>query len=596
MFRRKLWIFTSILMVLVTVLASCGDNTPTTTTPGTTTTVPGTTTPGTTPGTTTPGTTTPGTTTPAADPSKTPIYGGTAVFSAGASPTRWDPGELAHLAGHTMVQGLISGDWTKGPQGTKEFPWDQQTIPESFLVPYLSESIEITGKFTVVHHLRKGITYNSNNDAVPGVGREMVADDFVKALVRTQAMPKSIIYRATGEADKNYVKARAIDKYTLEITNPTPILNISTGSANALAYPPEAVQKFGNLEDWRNNVGTGPFLVTDFVPDSSISYARNPTYWEVDPLRPQYKMPYVDAMRSIVIVDPATQMAAAQTGKVLTYGTTRDRGEFLIKNSKQLKYLTRPENYNVVVFLNLKNPLFQNLQVRRALAIAIDRKSILKDFMQGQGALFAWPLWSSVGNDVFTPLDQMPADVQELYDFNPTKAKQMLATEGYPAGFKVELLSPQVEAYVDRANIVKTYWDAIGVQTTVNVIESGTFYDRLYGKAYPDAAIVAWGNSSEVSALGWAWRTGILYNYGGVSDPKIDEAYTASQNETDSVKRRAIYKAIYPYGAQQAWEIALPQMVTYVFYQPYMHGYAGEYAAISHHIWIDPVLKAQMGH
>ena len=121
----------------------------------------------------------------------------------------------------------------------------------------------------------------------------------------------------------------------------------------------------------------------------------------------------------------------------------------------------------------------------------IDRREILSDFMEGQGYLLAWPVWDSVGETVYTPLDKLPADVQALYDYNPTEAKRLLAEAGFPNGMAIELLSPQVESYIDRANIVKTYWDSIGVSTTVNVIESGTFYDRLYGKNYEDTAIVA---------------------------------------------------------------------------------------------------------
>jgi len=579
------------------VLAACKDGT---TTQQTTTQVTGTVQPT---GTTTTGntTTTPPVTIapPKQDPSITPVYGGVGTFLGTASPYRWDPGELAHLQNPTaVVETLWGADWTKGPQGTNEFPFNQQTIPDPFMTGFLAESIEYVDQYTAIYTLRKGLTYWGNNPKVPGYGREMVANDYIAASIRTQSMPRAVNYRAKGEADVSYVFAEAVpgNKYAIKIRLQTPRVNISSGVITGV-YPPESTSL--DLSDWKNACGTGPFVVTDFVQDSSISYIANPNYWENDPLRPEYKRPYLDGYRTLIIVDPATQQAAIQTGKILIYSTTRDRGLFLIKNNPKLKYTTRPENYNIVIFMRLDKEPYNKLEVRRALAIAIDRKAILQDFMEGQGYLLAWPVWDSVGKTIYTPLEDCPADVQELYNYDPTKAKKMLADAGYPNGLTIELLSPQVESYVDRANIVKSYWDAIGVKTTVNVIESATFYDRLYGKNYQDTAIVAWGNSSKWSTLGWCWRSGIIYNYGKVNDAKVDKAYLDALDLGGAgklVEQDKLFKDIYVYGMQQAWEICLPQPVTYVFWQPYMYGYVGEYADVASRVWIDPAGKKAMGH
>jgi len=591
--KSKFFILCSALLALIMVLAACKDGA---TTQQTTTQVTGTVQPT---GTTTTTSTPPVTIPPTVDMSVTPIYGGTGVFLETASPYRWDPGELAHLQNPTaVVETLWGADWTKGPQGTNEFPFNQQHIPDAFMIGLLAETIEQIDPYTAIYTLRKGITYWGNNPKVPGYGAEMVAADYIAASNRTQSMARSVNYRAKGEADPNWVKAEAVpgNKYAIKITTPQPRVNNSSGVISGV-YP--AASTALDLSDWRNACGTGPFVVTDFVQDSSITYIANPSYWENDPLRPTYKRPYLDGYRTLIIVDPATQQAAIQTGKILIYGTTRDRGEFLLKNNPELKYTTRPENYNIVIFMRLDKEPYNKLQVRRALAIAIDRKGILNDFMEGQGYLIAWPVWDSVGETIFTPLEKLPADVQELFDYNPTKAKQMLAEAGYPNGFTLELLSPQVESYVDRANIVKSYWDAIGVKTTVNVIESGTFYDRLYGKNYQDTAIVAWGNSSKWSTLGWCWRSNILYNYGKVNDPKIDQAYLDALDLGGQGKleeQDKLFKDIYVYGMQQAWEICLPQPVTYVFWQPYMYGYVGEYAGVASRVWIDPEGKKAAGH
>jgi peptide/nickel transport system substrate-binding protein len=240
---------------------------------------------------------------------------------------------------------------------------------------------------------------------------------------------------------------------------------------------------------------------------------------------------------------------------------------------------------------------FNDIRVRKALNMAVDRATILKDFMKGKGILFAWPFYPWVGNDIYTPLEKLSPEIQEIWSYNPTKAKQLLTEAGLPNGFKVELIVQNVESYTDRAGIVKNYWDAIGVQTTVSVIETGTFYQRLYGKSYDSACLCAWGNTSEYSTVGWAWYTGRLYNYGVVSDKKIDEAYDKAIDEVDTAKRNAILREAGIYGMAQAWDLQLPAPYDYVFFQPWMKGYAGEFPdmfeGIQAHIWLDPVTQSQ---
>jgi len=140
--------------------------------------------------------------------------------------------------------------------------------------------------------------------------------------------PRSAVYRGeSGRDNANWIEFTALDKYKLQVVTPTPILSIAAGSiAYAMGYPPEAVAAYGDLEDWRHAIGTGPWMLTDFVPDSSSTYKKNPSYWQKDPLRPEYSMPYMDGYRVIVIPDTATAMSAIATHKILTYGTDFEKG------------------------------------------------------------------------------------------------------------------------------------------------------------------------------------------------------------------------------------------------------------------------------
>ena len=58
--------------------------------------------------------------------------------------------------------------------------------------------------------------------------------------------------------------------------------------------PPEVIKQQGDVKDWRNLVGTGPYMLTDRVEESSITYEKNPDYWGYDEKYPENRLPYTD--------------------------------------------------------------------------------------------------------------------------------------------------------------------------------------------------------------------------------------------------------------------------------------------------------------
>ena len=81
---------------------------------------------------------------------------------------------------------------------------------------------------------------------------------------------------------------------------------------------PEVIQKYGNQLNWRNSVGTGPFVLTDFVSGSQATLTRNSSYWDKDPVGPGKgnQLPYIDGIKMLVLPDPSTRLTAMRTGKM----------------------------------------------------------------------------------------------------------------------------------------------------------------------------------------------------------------------------------------------------------------------------------------
>ena len=67
-------------------------------------------------------------------------------------------------------------------------------------------------------------------------------------------------------------------------------------SHSFFVYPPEVIKEHGDANDWRNLVGTGPFMLTDYVDGSSVTFIKNPDYWRFDEKYPENRLPYVDEL------------------------------------------------------------------------------------------------------------------------------------------------------------------------------------------------------------------------------------------------------------------------------------------------------------
>ena len=84
----------------------------------------------------------------------------------------------------------------------------------------------------------------------------------------------------------------------------------------AFINPPEVVELHGDVNDWRNVVGTGPYELTDLVEGSSFTHTKNPDYWRHDEKYPQNRLPYIDELKALIIKEKATYLAALRSGRV----------------------------------------------------------------------------------------------------------------------------------------------------------------------------------------------------------------------------------------------------------------------------------------
>jgi len=480
-----------------------------------------------------------------------------------------------------IFEGLCVADWARGPFGTNEHAYSGFDDPEYF-VGLIAESWEIPDLTTLIFNIRRGIHWNNRP---PVNGRELVADDVVYSLIEHNNSP-------LGAYPTPPCEVIARDKYTVVVNldKPDPEA-IWTLNNQYYISPPEIT----DYSTYKNVIGTGPYILTDFVSGSSATLERNPDYWRYDPLHPENQLPYTDGMVQLCIQDASVSLAALRTRKVdIRRGVQWQQVESLKATNPELQMVLAPPSTSWCIFLRDDIAPYDNIKVRRALSMAIDREAIKVGYWGGAAEIFDWPIMKSAKGS-YTPLDEMPIDVQENYSYNPEKAKQLLSEAG-AQNLKVKTIIQTGASYQEVMSLVVEYWSQIGVETQLELHEPGPFWQLIRAGEY-GTTLFGYGNTNPFSGAVRAYDPGLWLNFTHQDDPYINERRIELLTITDASMRNQVMREMAQYEASQCWVVELPGPCSYNYWQPWVHNYGGwdgcllQAAETYPFIWIDQELK-----
>jgi peptide/nickel transport system substrate-binding protein len=545
--------------------------------------------------------------TPAAEKAEDPKYGGTLTALSELSnrnPTGWDPGQcmwyFAEYGGFYMEH-LQSGDPMKGPKGTNEYKFHEATnIPEEYLKGYLAESWEFPNPTTLIFHIRKGVMWQEK----PGVmkARELTAHDVAFAFDRTffHGPPKAV-----GDRYDPIKSVSAVDKYTFKIEWKTyyadwPYL-VGYGYYSEI-YPPEMIKAGPN--NWRNSVGTGPFMLTNFISGTSLTFERNPKYWGKTKINgKEYQLPFVDKIVYPFITDDSVRVAAIRTARVdLISGLGWQFTSSLDKSTPELKKYPWVYAGAGSIGMRCDKKPFTDIRVRRALNMAIDRKAFIQSMFGGNGVMLSFPFYSGWPETLYTPIEKLPKSAKELFEYNPEKAKKLLAEAGYPNGFKTNCHIPSIPYEMDWMQLIANYWAKIGVDCKLEVKEYSAYQSFTLGGSHDQMAErvntcgTPHGGLMKVAGENSAW------NLARWKDKEFMDNYWKSSEEINKKKRDKMLKDMNIRMIDQSPMVLLPSFYRFTYTWPWVKNYHGENsfhcygrAPIWTHIWIDQALKKKMG-
>jgi peptide/nickel transport system substrate-binding protein len=379
----------------------------------------------------------------------------------------------------------------------------------------LAEKWEITpdGK-TYTFTLRPGLKFHN--------GRPLVAADIKYSLERL-ADPATASPLASRLASMDKVETANENVLVVTLKKPDASFLTNLAHPSAVAVPNEEVARHGDLT--KVAVGTGPFKLKEYVPNTRIVLERNPDYWDSP-------KPYVDGMELTLVPDDTARSAALRTGTVdlIEYAPLKDIP--ILKADSSLA-LAGDQNTNIrFIALNTTRKPFDNLKVRQAIAAAVDRTATTGPTVFGQGmptvGLFPPGYWAALEMKV------PPPDV--------TRAKQLLAEAGYPSGFTATIQSWSQYSFLSNAAlVVQEQLRQVGITTDVDLQESAAYLQNYLDNNF-DLSVT--GTSAYVDPndifLG-NFQTGVRGNATRYSNPQVDKLILDGIATTDLESRKKIY-------------------------------------------------------
>ena len=333
------------------------------------------------------------------------------------------------------------------------------------LHPGLAERWEVNEDSTqYTFYLRQGVSFHNGEPFTA----EAIAAAWEYGLTPGNEYPQ---YYSSAES------VEVLDDYTVRVTTPEPdalfLIDLVEGW---FALPPRYLEAVG-LEGFQAApVGTGPFMLEEWVPGDRIVMRAFPDYW--NPGEPK-----VERVVMRVIPDGTTRMAAVQTGEVDVVNRLSVDQAMVLEGNPDVRVLSYPnDRVFYVAFKNLNSgagtPIESRL-VRQAFNHAVNRPGILQALFGGHGQLATG--FTAIGNLGYDP-------ALEPYAYDPQRARELLAEAGYADGFTIGLTCP-ADAYTNVNEVclaIQRDLAAVGIDLELEFLTTSKFWSEPnYGSTGP---------------------------------------------------------------------------------------------------------------
>jgi peptide/nickel transport system substrate-binding protein len=402
---------------------------------------------------------------------------------------------------------------------------DQSTqIPA--IEPALASSWSVNKTATIwTFHLRPGVRFT---DGTPWNAAAAVFN-FDRYLDPNFRYTSPTLVGLAGTYVGTVKSTQAIGPMTLQVTTKVPDSHLPEDLSTAFMASPTAVKKEGVAGFAAHPVGTGPFKFASEIQGQQLTLIRNPTYWR--------GTPKLQTLILKPIPDPSQRIAALRSGSVnwIEYPNPDD-----ISSLQSSGYQVLSNSYDHIwpwVLDTVSGPT-KDVRVRQAMNYAINRQAMVSNLLHGT---------ATAAYQVAPPANAAYGAANNLYSYDPTKAKTLLKAAGYPHGFSLTVEYPTSGS----GNMIpgpmnqelQSDLASVGIKVNLKPIEWATELTQFVSGKFPagiQAENISLSFQQEAFWLEAFGSKGPI-NAGHYSDPKVDKLLAQAQSVVQPAARNQIY-------------------------------------------------------
>jgi peptide/nickel transport system substrate-binding protein len=400
---------------------------------------------------------------------------------------------------------------------------DLLTRDEHFNVqPGLALSWDIPNPLTYVFHLRHGVRFH---DGRPLTSKDVkwTLDSVLSGNIMTT---KSATYRFVDHIE-------APDDYTVifHMKEPSASLlwNLSDGAIGIVPYG-------SGTEQTRNPIGSGPFRFVSAQQDKEVVIERNNEYWG--------EKARVERVRFTVVPDATTRGLELRKGSADIASNAFGADPVLtLQREPRLVVQRAPGSVMTYLALNCRDPILQDVRVRRALAYAIDRRPMVQYLWQN----FVRPAFSVLPPESWAYNPDVPQ-----YNYDPARARSLLDEAGYPAvngvRFHLTMKTSTEESPRLIASVLQQQLREVGIVLDIRTFEFATFFADVTHASFQMYSLRWVGANEDPDIFEYVFHSSKFPPHGAnrtfYSNPRLDTLIDKARSELDQNARKQLYAEI----------------------------------------------------
>lgn len=481
----------------------------------------------------------------------TPRRGGVLVRTQWAPPRSLDYCRDANAFGVEALipiyEGLVSFDYKPGEDFRRELK----------VVPYLSERWEQPDETTFIFHLRKGVKWHD--------GKSLNADDVVFSLNFIRDQKNACLKRGNLAGVKSIEK---IDAMTVKIITDEPLAPLLESLAQReTAIFPKHVYDAGQLfKGVSGTVGTGPMKLKSFDRNEKIVYTAFADYWK--------GRAHLDGIVAYFVPEPQSRLAGfvVKQSDILTV-SDKAQYEAAVTQSRSAAGEGFPTTHGYAMYMRVDRPPFNDVRVRRAIHLALNRQDMVKALAFGVGKInppgvSAVSAWATAEEELLKlPGYRLPKDK------DIAEAKRLLKEAGYGDGLPFSIQAVSVWDNPRIAEVAARQLKEAGITVRLDFIEAGQYFANQ-GKG--DFQVQLNGMSSDFID---ASLHQYYYSKGGgnaarIADPELDRLIELQRKTLNNEKRYKVLRQIQEYLLEKMYVVPTIELAFYWIAHPYVHDLA----------------------